>query len=211
MNKIYLLIISCINTYLSSKIRILVTHQIHFLTTASQIIFLSEGEIKFKGLFTEFANDLNLNDLLMTKQCSVDKSLNDIENQNEEELFENTAASESVPLKRCRSNLNRKMSIKSENLDINNGNLSDLHSLTSSCLFRAKSEKKADETDINEQNYAKSREQYEEKRTFGALNWKTYFIYFKVGGGIAGATLVLLTFFLSQAMVVLADYWLSTW
>jgi hypothetical protein len=54
-------------------------------------------------------------------------------------------------------------------------------------------------------------DQFEEKRTFGAMNWKTYFVYFKVGGGILGSVFVFFMFIASQAAVVLGDYWLSNW
>ena len=44
---------SCFNNYLSSKIRILVTHQVHFLTNVAKIIVLDNGEIKFIGNFNQ--------------------------------------------------------------------------------------------------------------------------------------------------------------
>ena len=58
------------------------------------------------------------------------------------------------------------------------------------------------ELDVNE---------YEEKRTFGAMNWNNYFIYFKAGGGVLGTFILILLFLSSQAAVVLADYWVTTW
>jgi ATP-binding cassette subfamily C (CFTR/MRP) protein 4 len=48
------LIENCINGYLESKIRILVTHQHRYLEKAKQIIELNDGEISFKGNYSDF-------------------------------------------------------------------------------------------------------------------------------------------------------------
>jgi hypothetical protein len=56
-----------------------------------------------------------------------------------------------------------------------------------------------------------SAKKYEEKRTFGAMNWKTYFNYFRMGGGVIGTLGNFFIFALSQVLIVLADYWLSNW
>lgn len=50
-----------------------------------------------------------------------------------------------------------------------------------------------------------------EKRVFGALSWMTFVNYFRVGGGIVGAILILSMLLISQGLVVAADYWVSTW
>ncbi len=44
---------NCINGHLADKIRILVTHQVHFLSNANQIIYLSGGQMKFKGPYAD--------------------------------------------------------------------------------------------------------------------------------------------------------------
>jgi ATP-binding cassette subfamily C (CFTR/MRP) protein 4 len=57
---------TCINGYLADKIRILVTHQVHFLAaTADRIVYMDEGAIKFTGSFAELAanKEINLNNL----------------------------------------------------------------------------------------------------------------------------------------------------
>jgi hypothetical protein len=58
---------------------------------------------------------------------------------------------------------------------------------------------------------ADNAKQFEEKRTFGAMNWKTYFNYFRVGGGVFGCSLNFIVFALCQVLIVLADYWVSNW
>lgn len=52
---------------------------------------------------------------------------------------------------------------------------------------------------------------YEEKRTFGIVSWKTFFNYFRVGGGIFGAFVNFVIFIISQFLIVSADYWVSVW
>jgi hypothetical protein len=64
---------------------------------------------------------------------------------------------------------------------------------------------------VKKSEVTENAKQYEEKRTFGAMNWKTYFNYFRVGGGVFGSTLSFLIFALSQVLIVLADFWVSNW
>lgn len=52
--------ISCINGYLKSKIRIIVTHHVDLLEKADQIIVLKNGRILQKGTFDEL-NEIGLN------------------------------------------------------------------------------------------------------------------------------------------------------
>ncbi len=78
---------NCINGYLSDKIRILVTHQVHYLSTANQIIYLSSGQIKFEGMYADLlnsedsdfdANSMSKNDVdenNVGQQVSVSKSV----------------------------------------------------------------------------------------------------------------------------------------
>ena len=47
---------SCINKYMKNKIRVLVTHQIHYLTEANKIILLDDGKIKAQGSYDEIVN-----------------------------------------------------------------------------------------------------------------------------------------------------------
>ena len=50
---LYFLCSSCINGYLKSRIRILVTHQTQYLHDADQIILLNDGEVKAKGTYND--------------------------------------------------------------------------------------------------------------------------------------------------------------
>ena len=58
---------SCISEFLKSKIRILVTHQVHHLERADQILIFNDGDLSAKGTFKELNEQgFNLNSLLNT-------------------------------------------------------------------------------------------------------------------------------------------------
>jgi len=50
-----------------------------------------------------------------------------------------------------------------------------------------------------------------EKQQVGLLSSKTYFNYFRIGGGFLGAWFCIALFIFSQLIVVLSDYWVSYW
>jgi ATP-binding cassette subfamily C (CFTR/MRP) protein 4 len=58
----------CINGYLANKTRILVTHQVHHLKNAHEIIILNNGTIENKGTFENLANSDTLYARLLTSE-----------------------------------------------------------------------------------------------------------------------------------------------
>jgi ABC-type multidrug transport system ATPase subunit len=69
----------CINGYLKKKIRILVTHHVHYLKKANQIILLENGEIKTKGNYDELmSSEKNMN-LINNIEIERQESLKKIE------------------------------------------------------------------------------------------------------------------------------------
>lgn len=58
-----LLFKNCINGYLKSKIRVLVTHQVQHLKDANQIIVLNNGQIQSIGTHENLSKSMNLNTL----------------------------------------------------------------------------------------------------------------------------------------------------
>jgi ABC-type sugar transport system ATPase subunit len=234
---------NCINSYLSNKIRILVTHQVHFLSSANQIIYLEDGEIQFKGTFNELSTNKQINlDNLQTVQpsSSSDEAELAIQEENGGEDEDQEAAQTSSFSPSSRMTLLKKRSLSQCNspssplsspeqipdnshsdqrcLFSSNSNLVDLRNLASSSQY-LNLEMSSSNLVINSPekpkkdqfNMGPRESQFDEKRTYGAMNWKTYFVYFKVGGGIIGSIFVFLMFISSQAVVVLADFWLSNW
>ncbi|XP_044267576.1 ATP-binding cassette sub-family C member 4-like [Tribolium madens] len=58
----------CINGYLANKMRILVTHQVHHLKNADEIIILNNGAIENKGTFENLANSDTIYARLLTTE-----------------------------------------------------------------------------------------------------------------------------------------------
>ena len=50
-----------------------------------------------------------------------------------------------------------------------------------------------------------------EKQQVGLLSSKTYFNYFRIGGGFLGAWFCIFLFIVSQLSIVISDYWVSNW
>lgn len=82
---------NCINGYLKSKIRILVTHQLHQLKNTDKILSLNDGKVKNIGKF-ELIRNSSLNKDALTKASEESRikgeveRLSDIEDQLEDEL-----------------------------------------------------------------------------------------------------------------------------
>ncbi|CAG9833829.1 unnamed protein product [Diabrotica balteata] len=58
----------CINGYLASRTRILVTHQVHYLKDADNIIILNNGRVEQEGTFNNLANSDNVYAKLLTAE-----------------------------------------------------------------------------------------------------------------------------------------------
>ncbi|XP_068086381.1 ATP-binding cassette subfamily C member 4-like [Anabrus simplex] len=54
----------CINTYLANKTRILVTHQLQFLSEADHIVILNNGVVEMQGSFQELASKVDYSELV---------------------------------------------------------------------------------------------------------------------------------------------------
>lgn len=63
---------------MKNKIRILVTHQIHYLTEANKIILLDDGKVKAQGSYTEIVNA----GIDMNQMFSEIEEQNDVKRQN---------------------------------------------------------------------------------------------------------------------------------
>ncbi len=143
---------------------------------------MKNGEIKFKGVF---------NELYESKELNLEDLL----------LAEQSSDQQQLELELEQTPLNREITKNQELLRMKSSTKS---------LSQQQNEKLS--TNKNEQKLDSNKDsEYEEKTTLGALSWKTYFIYFKVGGGVFGALLVFIIFILSQLFVVMADYWVSIW
>jgi ABC-type multidrug transport system ATPase subunit len=76
---------SCINGYLKNKTRILVTHQVHHLETAENIVIIKNGQIESKGKYDELAKT-SLKSYITEADEERDDEIVEEENEVEKEL-----------------------------------------------------------------------------------------------------------------------------
>lgn len=58
---------------LAGKTRIIVTHALHFLRYADQVIFVDQGSIKFKGTYNQLKNEDFFNEMIKEKEQEEEK------------------------------------------------------------------------------------------------------------------------------------------
>nr|UOU03343.1 ATP-binding cassette subfamily C4-4-2 [Brachionus rubens] len=172
---------NCINKYLKSKIKILVTHQVHHLASnANEILYLEDGEIKFRGSYSELISS-GVNMEMIEEQGNEEvKSIRSIRHSKSENYLSLSRKSLRSNRKSVLDNTDRMSIAPDEHAYVNPHYLPDLD----------------DNTDLNDKdelnkndayNHFDESKEFDEKRTFGAMSWKTYFNYFRAGGGLIGA------------------------
>nr|UOU03342.1 ATP-binding cassette subfamily C4-4-1 [Brachionus rubens] len=177
---------NCINKYLKSKIKILVTHQVHHLASnANEILYLEDGEIKFRGSYSELISS-GVNMEMIEEQGNEEVKSIRSRKQSKAETNEVTALNDTIETK-----------------FLNSSHFSDLNS---SSLMLSNIN---DPTEVKELKPFEGDSEYEEKRIYGVMSWKTYFNYFKAGGGLFGACFNFLVYVISQVLIVGADYWVA--
>ena len=187
--------ISCFNQYLRNKIRILVTHQVHLLTDVGRIIYMSGGEIKFQGDYEELLrHGVDMEMLKATAADTVEETKDKLDvtashNNGIKDALDKSAHErgdvESMQL------LPRKDSTKLNGDSA--GSADNLVRMADSC------------------NVVEADTTYDEAQQQNMLSWRTYLLYFKLGGGIFGAALNFLIFMSAELMIAVTDYWVSSW
>ncbi len=176
---------NCFNKYLKSKINILVTHQVHMLTNVNKIIYLVDGEIKMQASFADMMKS-GINMDMMEKEKSESKEM--VKNDINEIIIKSD------------ENINQTMELSVVNKFLDSTSIN-------STILKSEDKSKYDPALINNNGILDDKE----KKQSGALLWKNYFIYFKVGGGFFGCIFNFIIFISAQVLVVLADYWVSNW
>ncbi|CAF0703150.1 unnamed protein product [Brachionus calyciflorus] len=195
----------CINKYLKSKIRILVTHQVHHLASnVSEILYLVDGEIKFRGNFTDLiASGVNME--MIEEQGNDDARSNRSRRESKNDYDVKSIRKRNI----SRNDNCEKNSIASTDafdpIFLKSSHFSDLNASTLSLNKKINYDENIEEKTVDQNK------EFEEKRIFGVMSWKTYFNYFRAGGGFFGAIFNFLIYLLSQTLIVGADYWVSYW
>ena len=170
---------------MKNKIRILITHQIHYLTDVNNIIFLQDGKIKASGSFNQLASfGINIDQIHKEYEQEKDK------------LRKNSV----VSIKTLNNDLNSIID-KSEFSD-NEDNVSLINDQINVC---------ADHYESRLSLNVKNQNEFKENRTEGALTLKTYFAYFKSGGGVFGLVFFISVLIISQILMAVGDYWINYW
>jgi ATP-binding cassette, subfamily C (CFTR/MRP), member 4 len=182
----------CINGFLKSKIRILVTHQVHHVTNADQIWIINNGRIESNGTYDSLVKQgINMEAFIDT----IEKE-KQLKKENEKKLRIKKEAERlsklTDRLSRTDSNELKKQTDSTESL-VKNSQSYELRTML-----------KSDDESIR-------LVEYEEVQSAGILSWKTYFYYFNIGGGIIGTILCFIMFFGGHAVLVAANYWVFKW
>ena len=182
--KITFYYLRCIQKFMKDKIRILITHQIHYLENSTKIMLLQNGKIKAYGSYDKITRSgIDMNQ--MFEKINDDKQIN----------------SRKASLISHQSEI-EKLSI-AESIETNDDLYYDVQSIKSQNLEVSIS--KDGRPSISIKN------KFNETSTLGNLTWKIYFIYFKTGGGLFGAAIYFLMLIASQVFVTSGDYFINYW
>jgi len=150
----------CINGYLKSKIRVFVTHHVHHLIKADQVLILEKGKVLAQGTFDQISGlGLNLEHLL---SASIDY---------ERENRINTESTNKIS--QIIRQLNRRASTGPQSYLASMSTME----LNSSRFFDRRASSMAGLEDC------------EETRLNGSIGWHIFFDYFRSGGGYFGGVI----------------------
>ncbi|XP_050504939.1 ATP-binding cassette sub-family C member 4-like [Diabrotica virgifera virgifera] len=172
----------CINGYLAKRTRVLVTHQVHYLKDADNIIILNNGRIEDEGTFNFVAKSDNVYAKLLTA-----------EPENVEEK------------KQDRFKYTRQLSIRSQKDSMASvvSNLSIADSLLSNNIdFKKEEAEKEQEFQVKD---------LQEKSSKDAVNGSLLFKYMLAGSNTFAVLICVMLYIGTQLAVIGVDYWLSFW
>eukprot|EP00794_Sanderia_malayensis_P020176 gene20176-22151_t len=185
----------CIMGYLAKKPRILVTHQLQYLTDADNIIALSEGKCIGQGTFYEL----------------VDMGIDFMSLLEEEEDFDSAIDSgDETSREVLKRRFSQQMSCVGDNWKPRADTLLRQES-------RAHRETNMMQSEISIAGETQEVEVYEEDnipketKMEGSIGWSTFLNFFRAGYGVFVWALVFLLFVICQAVYLCADWWLSYW
>ncbi|XP_056638683.1 ATP-binding cassette sub-family C member 4-like [Diorhabda sublineata] len=174
----------CINGFLANKTRILVTHQVHYLKNADNIIILNNGRIENEGTFNELVNSDNLYAKLLTSEPEM----------TEEERKKH------VEIVRQISRQSRK-SRKSSTTSL----------LSAKSIVESILEDDMDDSDDEIENKNPQMKDMQEETTKGKVLGSLMIQYFKTGANCCNVILILILYVSVQICGSLVDYFVSFW
>ncbi|XP_074600378.1 ATP-binding cassette sub-family C member 4-like [Brevipalpus obovatus] len=181
----------CIKDFLKSKIVVLVTHQLQFLSNSDKILFLGHkrGQL-FSSLDDFLTSGVEVASSIVGDKTNKDEKKSNIEPRTEA----------------CRADLlsPRKVSVRNRR----KSSYTRRYSSVSRASIATDTDPGFDlNLEIEEQEPALA----EEKGQSGTVSGKTYWKYFKAGAGLWFGFLVLLVNLIAQVLFSVNDMWLAHW
>ncbi|KAK3096011.1 hypothetical protein FSP39_021917 [Pinctada imbricata] len=177
---------------LKNKPRILVTHQLHFLKEADEILILKDGKCLGKGTFEEISTSgVDFSALLKRNETEEEekKAVVKMEHRGKD-------MSRQISHHSHHSEISRQISHHSDRHDNDIRGIGSQFSLAS---IGTEFEPEPVQT------------QEEEERKEGTVGLKVYYEYFKAGAGVFKFIILVLLNLIAQAAYVGSDWWLSYW
>ncbi|XP_049948143.1 ATP-binding cassette sub-family C member 4-like [Schistocerca serialis cubense] len=182
----------CINSYLSGKTRILVTHQLQYLQGADNIVILNKGIIEHQGNFEE----------ILQSGVSFSKLMSSTEEEVEtEELSSNLRRSTRKSMQDEQSKLRRSKRIGSQRANVN---MLDRQISTLSEVSVLLDETGKLHRDPTEQDNS-------EKMMHENFRWQTVWQYFRAAGGLFLLFSVAIMIVVAQIITSGSDYVVTFW
>ncbi|KAG0716160.1 Multidrug resistance-associated protein 4 [Chionoecetes opilio] len=218
----------CIMKHLKHKVRVLVTHQLQYLSSASQILVLKEGRVQAIGPYNQLVNSgIDFGSLISENHEEITSSLSQESSSIKSSSIKKTilngrilhdrkrteSCSSAHQLEDCYqgSSISLHDSVEAENIltisGAHTGSSSALsNSITSSPFVGSKLvEVKNNNTPV------KDRSGGAEIRSHGSVQSGVYLRYFLAGGGWCIFLLLLLLNVVAQILFSSIDYWLAYW
>ncbi|XP_074596214.1 ATP-binding cassette sub-family C member 4-like [Brevipalpus obovatus] len=181
----------CIKNFLSSKTIILVTHQLHFLSSSSKILILDQGKCEiFDSLDAIFKSVTNVGSILRLR-----KSISD-----------NSEIPRLRPEKTRKPSLADSLRRKSLFVQDSPRRMSSYSTGGMSIVSKISSLPEGDFIDVTNEP-----EVVEEKQKSGSFGGKTYWTYFRAGSGVFSAFFAFLVNIISQILFSANDMRLANW
>ena len=188
---------------MKNKIRILITHQIHYLTQSNKIILLEDRTIKSSGSFADLATQgLNINQ--MFQEYEIEKR--------KDSLISNQSRTENT-FGRQDSIISTKSRNRSDSIisNVSIGYEPNIIAAVSDVDAMSFHNYNTKEDYLSQMSFEAENKNHLESQKHGTLSNKTYLTYFKSAVGILGTVFFFIVLISGQILRAVTDYWINRW
>ncbi|XP_045127905.1 ATP-binding cassette sub-family C member 4-like isoform X2 [Portunus trituberculatus] len=222
---------NCIMKHLKHKVRVLVTHQLQYLSSASEILVLKEGHMEAIGPYHQLVNSgLDFGTLIsenqeeeitssfssrkasVKKSNSINKAILSERILRERKRTDSTSSTHQLEESILGSSISLHDSVEADNiLTISGAHTTGSSTAISSGMSNSSyNDSKAIEAK-NDNNNEKETSGNKEIRSHGSVKAKVYLKYFLAGGGWCIFALLIIINIFAQVLFSGIDYWLAYW